>query len=97
MGARQVRLVTDEEETIAQLEGWAGVAPSPSLTGLYLQARAMLCAFRRVSLVHLPRQRNSLAVLAAQSALGLVADPGDERALPLWCAITANPTTVGTP
>jgi ribonuclease HI len=85
MGARRVRIVTDEEEIIAQLEGRAGVAPSPSLTGLHLQSRAMLHAFHDVVLTAVPRQRNTDAVLAAQSALGLVSDP-QERPLALWAA-----------
>jgi ribonuclease HI len=96
MGARQIRIVTDEEEIIAQLEGRAGVAPSPSLTGLYLQTRAMLHAFHNVALTAVPRQRNTDAVLAAQSALGLVSDPEDGRLLPLWTAGTVHLTSIAT-
>src|SRR5713226_8512701 len=82
MGARQIRIVTDEDEVIAHLEGQAGVAPA--LTGPYLQVQALLNVFRRTRLQHVGRERNGEAVLAAQAVLGLVIDGEAMGSLPLW-------------
>lgn len=94
MGATVVRVVTDEEGIVAHLEGRARVAPS--LTGPYLQARAMMNAFRYARLDLAPRHRNVDAVLAAQAALGLVAGIDGAAALPLWTAADVRPFAFAT-
>ncbi len=48
LGARAIRLWLDDADVIAQIQG--ATQPSPSALGAYLQVRALLNAFREVSI-----------------------------------------------
>lgn len=88
MGARQIQLMTDDEEVIAHLKGEAWVAST--LTGAYLQVRALMNAFREVHLAWVARDCNADAVLAAEEALGLLPHFDSSRLLPLWVSASAT-------
>lgn len=66
-GARQLRAYSDSQEVVAQVTGTADVPPE--LTGLYLQIRALLNAYRWSAIEYLPRERNTEAAIAAVEAL----------------------------
>lgn len=86
-GARRIQAYTDDPGVVDQLTGRTEVPPE--LTGLYLQIRALLNAFRWSMVEFIPRERNVEAVLAALEALDQppVAE-GTElelpEPLPLW-------------
>lgn len=85
LGARRLRVHTDDVELIAQLEGQVDVPPE--LIGLHLQVRAMLNAYRWSSVRLIPREQNGEATLAALDALERqpVGQDADEiESLPLW-------------
>ncbi len=92
LGARRIRVFSDNAAVVAQVNGEDEVAPP--LTGVYLQTRAMLNAYRWSSVEWIPRERNAEAALAALDALdrepeaeGLV--PELAEPLPLWEAAGA--------
>lgn len=66
-GARQLRAYSDHQDVVAQVTGSADVPPE--LTGLYLQVRALLNAYRWSVVEYLPRERNAEAAIAAVEAL----------------------------
>lgn len=66
-GARRILAHTDCYEVVEQLAGKAEVPPE--LIGLYLQVRALLNAYRRGAVDHVPRERNVEAARAALEAL----------------------------
>lgn len=66
-GARQIRAYTDHAEVVDQLSGKTEVPPE--LTGLYLQTRALLNAYRWSAVEYLPREHNAEAAIAALEAL----------------------------
>jgi ribonuclease HI len=57
LGAEEVELVADSQLLIRQLAGRYRVR-SPTLLPLYTEARALLTAFRRHRLRHVPREEN---------------------------------------
>jgi len=86
-GVRRLQVYTDARDVAAQLAGEAEVPAD--LTGLYLQARALLNAYRWAAVAPIARARNGEAVEAAIGALDLeLADPDldahDGGALPLF-------------
>ena len=88
-GARQIHVYADTADVIDQLTGRAEVPVE--LTGLYLQARALLNAYRRSAVEYVPRERNSEAALAALEALDQEnpasdVDIDDVEALPLFAS-----------
>lgn len=60
LGVREVELFADSELMIRQLGGRYQVK-APSLRALYLEALAVMNAFDRVKLVHVPREMNRAA------------------------------------
>lgn len=86
LGVRAIRVAVDDPEVAAQL---AGLAEIPAdLIGLYLQARALLNAFRHrdVRLLHGPPTAE--AQRAALRALEEGAEASDDaEPLPLWQAV----------
>lgn len=84
LGARAVRLSVDDADLTGQLCGCRDIPPA--LIGLYLQARALLNAYRRREVRRLETP-SAEALEAARRALGGedVADGDDEaESLPLW-------------
>lgn len=86
LGARRLRVHTDDPELLAQLEGQVEVPPE--FIGLHLQVRAMLNAYRWSSVQLITREQNSEAALAAVDALERQSAAGTEteelETLPLW-------------
>lgn len=85
LGARRLRVHTDDAELVAQLEG--DVEVSLELIGLHLQVRAMLNAYRWSSVQLIARDRNGEAALAALDALERQtagAEDEEVETLPLW-------------
>lgn len=85
LGARRLRVHTDDAELVAQLEGHVEVPPE--LIGLHLQVRAMLNAYRWSSVQWIAPDETGEAAAAALSALerqpaGTEAD--ELEILPLW-------------
>lgn len=85
LGARRLRVQTDDAELVAQLEGHVEVPPE--LIGLHLQVRAMLNAYRWSSVQWIAPDDTGEASTAALSALerqptGTEVDEVD--ILPLW-------------
>ena len=66
-GTRHVRAYVDNAHLAAQLGGSEDVPPE--LTGLYLQIRALLNAYRWSRVEFLPRAQNAEAAIAAVEAL----------------------------
>jgi len=66
-GARRVRVHADHTEVVGQLNGEQELPGE--LTGVYLQVRALMNAYRRCELEDLPREANAEAALAAVEAL----------------------------
>ncbi len=88
-GARRIRVFSDDAEVVDQLLGRTEVPPE--LTGVYLQTRAMLNAYRWSSIQFLSRDRNAEAALAAVEALEQDLDPSGlepelSEPLPLWAS-----------
>lgn len=88
-GARRIRVFTDDPEVVDQLIGRTEVPVE--LTGVYLQTRAMLNAYRWSRVQFLSRDRNAEAALAAVEALELDPDPSGlepelSDPLPLWAS-----------
>lgn len=85
MGARSLVLGCDDPEIIAQISGRA--APPPCAVGPYLQARALVNAFRSVRIERLLPASDPDAALAAEE---VVARLGPASVLftdlPLWAA-----------
>lgn len=89
LGARRLRAHADHAEVVEQLTGRAEVPPE--LTGLYLQTRALLNAFRWATVEFIPRERNAEAALTAVEALDQAPAPAGTdldlpEPLPLWAA-----------
>lgn len=87
MGARRIRVYSDDADVVAQLDGKTEVLPER--IGLYLQTRAMLNAYRWSSVELVDRSRNAEAVLAAVEALEREPDPQgleveEIESMPLW-------------
>lgn len=89
LGARRIRVFTEDPDVMAELEG-RGEVP-PDLIGLYLQTKAMLNAYRWSRVELIGREQNAEAALAAAEALERSAAaprgaPEDEdlEMLPLW-------------
>ncbi|HEY3247899.1 MAG TPA: reverse transcriptase-like protein [bacterium] len=85
LGARRLRIHTDDVELVAQLEG--DIEVPAELIGLHLQVRAMLNAYRWSSVQLIPREQNAEAALAALDALDrhpADADGEEFDTLPLW-------------
>lgn len=87
MGARRIRVYSDDADVVAQLDGKREVPPER--IGLYLQTRAMLNAYRWSSVELVDRSRNAEAVLAAVEALEREPDPlglevEEIESMPLW-------------
>lgn len=88
LGARRVRVFTEQAETVAQLQGH-GEVPA-ELIGLYLQTKAMLNAYRFSRVELIARESNTDATLAATETLqdptapAGVPEEDDEEFLPLW-------------
>ncbi len=87
MGARRIRVYSDDADVVAQIEGKNEVPAE--LVGLHLQTRAMLNAYRWRSVQLVGRDRNAEAVLAAVDALEREPDPlglevEETEAMPLW-------------
>lgn len=93
-GTRRVQAYADEAAVVDQLAGRAEVPPE--LTGVYLQTRALLNAFRWSAVELLPRERNVEAAVAALEALDApVAEESEfevAEPMPLW-AVTEKVTT----
>lgn len=68
LGARTVRVQSDSELVVRQLSGEYKVR-SPKLAPLHRQAMARMRRFERVSVVHVPRDRNRGADALANHAL----------------------------
>ncbi len=68
LGARTVRVQSDSELVVRQLSGQYKVR-SPKLAPLHRQAVARMRRFERVSVVHIPRDRNRGADALANDAL----------------------------
>lgn len=86
-GTRHIHAYSDTAEVVEQLAGRAEVPVE--LTGLYLQTRALLNAYRWSAVEYVPRERNAEAALAAIEALdqdGVVSDleMDDLETLPLF-------------
>ncbi|MDQ7819098.1 MAG: reverse transcriptase-like protein [Armatimonadota bacterium] len=84
MGVRAVRLSVDDADLTGQLCGRRDIPPA--LIGLYLQARALLNAYRRREVRRLETP-SAAALEAARRALeGEEASDGEDEAesLPLW-------------
>jgi ribonuclease HI len=87
LGAQRVRVFTEHPEIVAQLEGH-GEVPA-ELTGLYLQTKAMLNAYRWSRVELIVRELNADAASAAMAALEQPTAPAtgadeDDLDLPLW-------------
>ncbi len=86
VGARRLRVHTDDVELVAQLDGQVDVPAE--LIGLNLQVRAMLNAYRWHSVGLITREQNSEAALVAEEALERQVLAGTEtdelETLPLW-------------
>jgi ribonuclease HI len=87
LGAQRVRVFTEHPEIFAQLEGH-GEVPA-ELTGLYLQTKAMLNAYRWSRVELIVRELNADAASAAMAALEQPTAPAtgadeDDLDLPLW-------------
>ncbi len=86
MGTRQIRAYVDSAEVVAQLRGEAEVPGE--LTGLYLQVRALMNAYRWSSVEHRSRALNAEAALTALEALNdeplMPADEEASEPLPLF-------------
>lgn len=67
MGTRRVRVHADHAEAVSQLGGQADLPGE--LTGLYLQVRALMNAYRWSELEFIARESNVEAALAALEAL----------------------------
>ncbi|HEY3249406.1 MAG TPA: reverse transcriptase-like protein [bacterium] len=97
VGARRLRVYTDDAELVAELDGQVDV-PAEHI-GLHLQVRAMLNAYRWSSVQLIPRQQNSEAALAAADALERQAVAGAEadevETLPLWLSSELTATGMG--
>lgn len=66
-GARRIRALVDHAEVVRQLNGEQDLPGA--LTGVYLQVRALMNAYRWCELACLPREANAEAALAAVEAL----------------------------
>ena len=66
-GTRRVRVYADHAEVVKQLDGDADLPGD--LTGVYLQVRALMNAYRRSELEYIARGANVEAALAALEAL----------------------------
>jgi ribonuclease HI len=76
-GARRVRVFADHPDAVRQL---AGEAELPGeLTGVYLQVRALMNAYRWSDLEFIARERNVEAALAAVEALDAEPVMGDDE------------------
>lgn len=97
LGARRLRVRTDDTEMVAQLEGQVEVPPE--LIGLHLQVRAMLNAYRWSSVEVITRQENSEAALAALDALERQPAGGPDseelETLPLWLSSELTAAAMG--
>jgi hypothetical protein len=87
LGAQRVRVFTEHPEIVAQLEGH-GEVPA-ELTGLYLQTKAMLNAYRWARVELIVRELNTDAASAAMAAVEQPTAPAtgadeDDLDLPLW-------------
>jgi len=87
LGAQRVRVFTEHPEIVAQLEGH-GEVPA-ELTGLYLQTKAMLNAYRWSRVELIVRELNADAASAAMAAVEQPTAPAtgadeDDLDLPLW-------------
>jgi hypothetical protein len=86
LGARAIRLWLDDADVIAQIQG--ATQPSPAALGAYLQVRALLNAFREVSIEERPGISHPTATLVTSRP----AEPPEPRRhhtactdlLPLW-------------
>ena len=92
-GTRHIHVYSDSAETVEQVAGRDDVPAE--LTGLYLQTRALLNAYRRSAVTYVPREQNAEAALAAIEALdqdGVVSDleMDDLDALPLFSTLTTG-------
>jgi ribonuclease HI len=76
-GARRVRVCADHAEVVDQLNGDRDLPEE--LTGVYLQVRALMNAYRSCELECLPREANAEAALAAVEALDEEPIMGDEE------------------
>jgi len=66
-GARRIHVYSDSPDVVEQLNGQAEVPVE--LTGLYLQVRAILNAYRWSAVEYIPRECNAEAAVAALDAL----------------------------
>jgi len=87
LGAQRVRVFTEHPEIVAQLEGH-GEVPA-ELTGLYLQTKAMLNAYRWSRVELIVRELNADAASAAMAAVEQPTAPAtgadeEDLDLPLW-------------
>lgn len=96
LGARRIRVFTENAEIVAQLGGHVEVPPD--LIGLYLQTKAMLNAYRWSRLELIGREQNAEAALAAAEALdhatatpSAASDDDDLELLPLWLSAERSP------
>lgn len=76
-GTRHVLLYADHADAVRQLLGEA--KPSEELTGVYLQVRALMNAYRWSELVFIARESNVEAALPAIEALDEEPVLGDEE------------------
>jgi len=60
LGAEELEVVADSELVIRQLSG-AYQVRAPALRELHTEALALLKGFRRVKLIHVPREQNTEA------------------------------------
>jgi ribonuclease HI len=76
-GARQARVHADHLEVVAQLNGDQDLPAE--FTGVYLQVRALMNAYRKCELDYLRRDANAEAALTAVEALDDEPVLGDEE------------------
>lgn len=98
LGARRVRVYSDQAEVVTQLEGQSEVPLF--LVGLYLQTKAMLNAYRWSSVEFVAPEHNAEAALVASGALDHApeaegADLDDLDLLPLWSSAEHSPAGTG--
>lgn len=62
-----VHVYSDSRLVVEQIHGWIAVN-SPALKPLHRQARALRSRFKRLTLTHIPRERNQLADAIADEA-----------------------------
>lgn len=75
-GARRVRVFSDSQLVVRQLEGSYRVK-HPDMVPLHREARGLLARFDEARVAHVPRERNREADRLANRALDQAARPGE--------------------